>query len=849
MKKSTVSFYALCAFVVLFASMRAAATTFWWYGSQHDNDWTNGSNWEGDKQEGETYPKTTSDDAHFSYNDMQSRGSAEFNLPAEGLTNGTVRIAGGSCAVTINSGYLEANYLYVGANEWWGRYTGTLILNGGTLTIYDTGDWQSARIGCGTNGTMVVDGGTFKSAREILIADNAGIEGAITIKSGSIIGAKQLSVGGRGSAILTMDGGTMECPNVKLNAWSGDAGTSDFNTAEGTIFNFNGGTLVSKQICGANGVSPVLNWNGGTFKLPEGDAWGDMLKIENNTDFKVNVLSGGAVVDTSGHTSGFFAPVAGVGRLVKQGEGKLWNNEELDCRGGYRVEGGTLEIHTLGYGTTADTPVGEVYVAEGATLDLQWKDIYTMKREVVGSVINGVVYEVQDTTPVLATWTGDESDDVTCHGNWDVRTASGLRIYGALPTAGVKVVIPYDGELFDATNFESFSPVWKFSADSTFLGGALPPVLARTAISWYDAADQDTITLVNGGVGMISNKGSSGESLDLLPLSNDRPGYDNAEWSQNGNNVFAFTNSHGFISRGLTSISGKADRTMLVLSKQNYDDSERKFMFPMALEYGNNDPGSFFIKTFNWSGGAIGYSVTYLDEEQPEEKKEIEKWSASRANDWNIATMISDSGIVKAKDYSRNNNTTSNISEFESPSPEETVSASIVVGHYRPWGTESNGLWAEGFVFDKALTDAELETMRTYLKNKWFGDGENVTLPTRMELENNPTIDLNGVDLTLASIAGGGTLTNGTVAITGAIIATAGAALAIDCDVDITNASITPDDTFEVGDIYTITVTGTITGSPTLALDGGDTRKFRVRSSGNAVTLTCLRPGFALVIR
>ncbi len=781
-------------------------------------------------------------------------------------STGEVQIGNGGLGVLdISGGEFTANSVPVG-----GGHSGSFVMSGGEfkgeLVI---GGWH--------NGTMEMTGGVIDTVnasddkKNFVIGRDAGVTGMVHIVSGTITNYWATILGGRGTAVMNMDGGVLVVNDggnswdgaFILNAWTKDDWNGE-NVAEGTTLNFNGGTIVAKRITALYGINPVMNWNGGTLKLPEERAWDNILHTENGTSFTVNVLSGGAIVDTSvsSANAGLHIPLSGVGMLVKKGEGKLWNSSEdgaLDCRGGYRVDAGTLELNGLSYGTTAVTPVGEVYVEEGATLDLSWKDIYTFKyTNNGGTVKNGNVIVVDDTTPVLATWTGDESDDVTCPGNWDVRTASGLRIYGALPTAGVKTVFPYSGELIDTTEVLG-DVVWRFSSDAKLHGGADAPEIAKSAIAWYDAADESAVTVDGGGVSKIANKGSAGTALDLKALDSDRPGYDGSVWSQNDNSVFAFTNSHGFASASTSTISGKADRTMIVLSKYNFGDDYpyiddkgdtqyTRQIFPMALEYGSNGAGSFFIKSYSWNNGAIGYSVSYYDETE-EKNKEVEKWSPSRANDWNIATMISDNGTVKALDYSRNNDATSTIAEFDSPSPEETDKALVVVGHYRPWWSTSTGLWAEGFVFDKALTDDELATMRTYLKAKWFGDLGDVVLPTAIELENGATVDMNSAALKLESLSGSGTLANFESLDVAAIFATADGVLAIEGDFDFTDSTITPDDTFAIGDVYTITVTGTIKGTPKLLLPEGDSRLFKVRNNGTSITVTRVRRGLKIVIQ
>jgi hypothetical protein len=78
---------------------------------------------------------------------------------------------------------------------------------------------------------------------------------------------------------------------------------------------------------------------------------------------------------------------------------------------------------------------------------------------------------------------------------------------------------------------------------------------------------------------------------------------------------------------------------------------------------------------------------------------------------------------------------------------------------------------AEILVYDRQLTDLERKTVETALMAKWFPENDGPIIPesAAVSVATGATLDLSGGTVTIASLAGSGMVSNGTLTVTGNI--------------------------------------------------------------------------------
>lgn len=610
------------------------------------------------------------------------------------------------------------------------------------------------------------------------------------VVSGTLKAGNDIYVGNKGFGTLTIDGGTVSC-----TYWL------DFNREEGSssehggVVNFNGGVLNVGKVHSARGPS-TFNWNGGTYK-PNGN-YSDCF--EASEGLTVNVLAGGAVLDTSSCSTSIIAPaLVGYGFFRKTGSGTGELTGSVDLRRGFIVEQGTLKITGTIAETTGTDPLKEISVADGASLDLNGQTVHVLAYKVAGvgkeagtySEQNGTIIVIDaDTTPVSAVWTNGTGDgDVANAANWEARNEDGVVVYDVLPTDSTVVTIPYEGRLEKLGEFDSLETILSVSGAATLAGFAAAPVVAKSAVGWYDASDGATLTVADDGtVNGIDNKGSSSVDLDLAlaePGKSRQPSYDPGKWNLNGLPVIAFTNAYGFASKDETGIGSSADKTIMVVSRHecntfpgyNEDgtakDSYYNEMMPFGVESTGKNEDGFRIEDCSW-----GWRLSYWDEGNETDKfRDLGKGSitsSSHSNNerWQIWDMGIEDMVVQAHCWdSDTGHLGTSASETISAASERTDNR-IYLGYRKLYSGVSSGFVAEAFVFDKALAEGELAAMRDYLQQKWFSSDSVSTLPESLRLESGASLDLNGRPVEFAKVYGGGTLSNGAATITDALVIT-----------------------------------------------------------------------------
>ena len=404
---------------------------------------------------------------------------------------------------------------------------------------------------------------------------------------------------------------------------------------------------------------------------------------------------------------------------------------------------------------------------------------------------NGTIIVIAaDTTPVSAVWTNGSGDgDVANAANWEARNKDGVLLYDVLPTDSTVVTIPYEGRLEKLGEFNSAETILSVSGAATLAGFAAAPVIAKSAVGWYDASDRATLTVADDGtVNGIANKGSSSVDLNLALAEPDKarqPSYDPAKWSLNGLPVIAFTNAYGFASKDETGIGSSANKTIMVVSRHQcntfhkYDESGAETgeyyneMMPLGIESTTDDNNGFRIEDCYW-----GWRLSYWDEGIETAKfRELGKGSitaSSHSNNerWQIWDMGIKDMLVQAHCWdSDTGNLGTSASETISAASERTDNK-IYLGYRKFYSASSSGFIAEAFVFDKALAEGELAAMRDYLQQKWFSSDSVSTLPESLRLESGASLNLNGRPVEFAKVYGGGALSNGAATITDTLVVT-----------------------------------------------------------------------------
>ena len=291
-------------------------------------------------------------------------------------------INGAEAEMELNFGESTLSPYYLGNSK-------IEIKNGGKLT-------SKSRFNVGASGsaTVMVEGtdSSFQSSGDLYIAQGSSATGVVHVVFGTLQAGNDIYVGNKGFGTLTIDGGTVSC-----RYWL------DFNREEGSssehggVVNFNGGVLNVGKVHSARGPS-TFNWNGGTYK-PNGE-YSDCF--EASEGLTVNVLAGGAVLDTSSCSESIIAPaLAGSGFLKKTGSGTGELRGSVDLRQGFIVEQGTLKITGTIAETTDTTPLQEISVAGGASLDLNGQTVHVLAYKVAGVEKKARKYSEQNGTIIV----------------------------------------------------------------------------------------------------------------------------------------------------------------------------------------------------------------------------------------------------------------------------------------------------------------------------------------------------------------------------------------------------------------------------------------------------------------
>ena len=279
--------------------------------------------------------------------------------------------------------------------------TGTLNVNGGTITTADNGNmYIGRRNGTGTlnqsNGVIIVNkefgvgtrddnkvgtgtynlsGGSLSVSNNIFIGKELGSLGTVNMTGGTMTTSDKLQIGhNQSTGAFTQSGGTV---NVQNEIYLGNETT---NTSVGTytlsgaavvnvgnevvvgrengtgVLNLDGGTLNANKISGGSG-SATVNFNGGVLQAKRDE--GNLIEGLDSA----NIQSGGLKIDSNGFSVSTGQLLTGTGGVEKLGQGQLTLLAPSTYAGTTTVTAGVLRVEKTGLNAivdaTADTLVAQ----------------------------------------------------------------------------------------------------------------------------------------------------------------------------------------------------------------------------------------------------------------------------------------------------------------------------------------------------------------------------------------------------------------------------------------------------------------------------------------------------------
>lgn len=277
-------------------------------------DWTTASNWSSG------VPNSVTDATIENGGAATLAGAAAASNLFVGSTggNGTLSITGGSLAAGVHS--------YLGYNGG----TGTASISGGS--------WSSTGqllVGVFGNATLAISGGAVSAGESYI---GYGGIGTATVSNGAWTTAGNLLIGYApglaATGTLTVNSGTVTADSITL------AGSQDGIIAATGNINLNGGTLSTNYLTESNGSGGGhINFNGSELRALSNQAF-----LQGFEAGDLQILAGGAIINTNGFDIGITPVLQGTGDLTKSGNGELTISGYSAYTGGTVVNQGTLRI-------------------------------------------------------------------------------------------------------------------------------------------------------------------------------------------------------------------------------------------------------------------------------------------------------------------------------------------------------------------------------------------------------------------------------------------------------------------------------------------------------------------------
>ena len=815
--------------------------------------------------------------------------------------DGTVKLQGGACApgsgvvignngkgtLEIESGdYSTLKNIYMG---WSATGEGTLrIKEGASLS----GSYVEVGRTSGSKARVEVAGGEWVyNGGNLQIGVGADTEGEVVVSDGgSLSNCNDIYVGQNGTGTLTIEsGGTVAC-----NYWLDICRSAN---SQSTV-NLNGGVLNVGRVNSYNGEvgGPTFNWNGGVFK-PNGNY--EYIFIDNGATDKiaVNVLAGGAILDTNGKNRSIASSLSGEGNFVKRGDEACYVKRAASLGRGIVVEAGSLYFEAgVTSGATATTPMKEISVAEDATLDLHNSEVYVQSYKVAGvaqpagtyTEHNGTIHVSAPGNPVTATWTDAAGDgDFANSANWTCYDANGVVIWDALPTAADTVVtIPYYGDFFDTTGILAKEIVWAFPASTdaninlrssgysfgetialdggtTKFYNALNGVM-MAADAWYDPSDETAIaTNENGEVTSLVNKAYRGMEMDAAAIDSE-----NMPTADGG--FVVFDGDYGFKSVGTIESSETLPYTLFTVSNRNGEYGDGNSLYALEISSGDGMyEGALHI--LQWQINQWDYRLrAYVYKAEGTKDwtdNPTDMGSGNYVNKNHVFDVSLDGNALTASKIVHNGSGfDTGVKSLDFYGRTVASGGKLHVAYGSNLSSHRNvksyGKVGESLVFSSAITEAERANIRNYLACKWCDEpwttepelGTNTL--SSLTLSNGAVADFDGAVAVLDNLAGAGTVSNATsVAVTDTVTITVNSDGTIDplvIDGSLTlgaNAKLVVNGAryLTTAQVTALTATGGVTGT-FAAVEADNDKPARVRYENGVVTVA-KSGGFCIVIQ
>jgi len=651
-------------------------------------------------------------DTHIGY-----RGAGNIGPGVLQVSGGTIsQLPGGNGTVFVGStspGQVNVTAGYFSAKNW-AFYLGNN--RNGSLTV-SGGAWDSrffrAGSASGATGTVVMTGGVWTNTALVYLGAGAGAVGQVTNSGGTIISLANaaFNVGNDANSVGEL---VMQSGSLTMNNNGLTVGNAASSTGTVTLA---GGTVTATSIARGSGYATLIA-NGGVLKALS--ASHDIVNNMNVAQLGAN----GLTVDTAGldvSMSQAFSDYPGSsGTLVKRGAGTLTLSGTNAYSGTTVVSNGVLKLGNA----NAITNTGAIAVA-GGTLDLGG---FTVTNGAVtlsaGSIINGTM----------------QASALDISG-------AGLIGYSATLAAS-SLTMSGSGT---ADMYNNFGNIGSTYVNAGTLSLAPVPSVMSDCIAWFDSSDAGTLTTNGSGyVTNWTNKGSAGAALDAVQIT---PGSGPKVLPNdlNGKSALNLENTAGLKTKANVGIVGGQDRTMFVVGCRT---TSGHFYMAQAGVFGANNVWFGIRNGSDWLNcGTYGADI-YLPP-QPTNLYVICDFMI--ANNRGTANLISN-GVFSTSSATLAPNTTD---------------APLCLGSQTHLA--NSGKLAEVIVFNRALTLQERQTVESYLKVKWFGPPVVLPATTRVAVASGATLNLGGNSSTVAELSGGGTVTNGTLTVTGALSLTNGA--------------------------------------------------------------------------
>jgi T5SS/PEP-CTERM-associated repeat protein/autotransporter-associated beta strand protein len=307
-------------------------------------------------------------DGHLGFAGVVSSGTVTVSGPGSQWANRNLYVGNtGTGSLTIENGGTVSNTV---------GYVGFAAGSSGGVTLNGSGSqWANSdflAIGWYGTGALTIQNGASVSNTFGYVGALFGSTGTATVGSGSLwTNGDILSIAYTGTGSLTIEsGGAVTASTTRL---------ADLSSGQ-AMLNINGtvagrGMLTTAQIVKGAG-SATLNFDGGILRATADQA--DFLA--GFAPGNVMIGSGGAFVDSNGHSIGVAASLSGIGGLTKEGAGTLTLAGENTYASTTTINAGTLSV----LGGLAIGDGGAVVLADvsGATLNIA-------NSETVGSLSGG----------------------------------------------------------------------------------------------------------------------------------------------------------------------------------------------------------------------------------------------------------------------------------------------------------------------------------------------------------------------------------------------------------------------------------------------------------------------------